>query len=264
MTRIVTFVLGGFSKFVSNLLNQTVHQNPDNLRKMVFHRGDRGLVTISNHETAVDDPAIFATLFSISDLTSGEKIRWTFCESNRCFKNPILSAIFTFGNCLPITRGEGIFQPELDCGIKRLEKGDWLHVFPEGSRVPVPGSPIRPLKLGVARLVYEPDTTPYVLPIYHSGLHQVLPIGGKIPVTVGKNIYVTYGEPIDLEQLVHEAKLRGDDKMTTFQRISDLLREKLEQLRLLHFFTFQEFAPVDLVHSLNSDTKFNPSDSDVN
>jgi len=35
---------------------------------------------------------------------------------------------------MPIERGKGIDQPLMDDVIRKLDEGDWVHMFPEGTR----------------------------------------------------------------------------------------------------------------------------------
>lgn len=69
---------------------------------------------------------------------------------------------------LPVVRGEGVYQKVMNEILNELNKGEWLHLFPEG-KVNETKSFLR-LKWGVGRLVADAQTTPIVLPFYHFGL----------------------------------------------------------------------------------------------
>jgi hypothetical protein len=43
------------------------------------------------------------------------------------------------------------------------------------------------------------DARPLALPFYHYGMHQVLPVGARMPAR-GKTVHVLFGEPMDCEQ----------------------------------------------------------------
>ncbi len=51
--------------------------------------------------------------------------------------------------------------------IEELNKGSWLHIFPEG-KINLEKKFIR-LKWGVGRLIADSTITPIVLPFYHYG-----------------------------------------------------------------------------------------------
>ena len=54
-----------------------------------------------------------------------------------------------------------------------------------------------PFKSGVGRLMAE--TQPIALPYYHYGMHEILPIGSKIPRR-GKAVRLIFGNPIDCDE----------------------------------------------------------------
>lgn len=108
---------------------------------------------------------------------------------------------------LPVERGQGLMQPYMDAVIDKLNAGDWVHMFPEGTRSR--DQRLQPMKRGVGRLVLAPSTTPLVVPFYHVGMEQVLNHGQKIPFTFGNRMTIVVGQPLDFSGLIARARDAG-------------------------------------------------------
>ena len=84
----VTF--GLYSKFAMQVCNTTHLDNDEVLRRLIAEGGPgrqgRGLVTVSNHVTAVDDPGVVATLIDAKNFATPGNMRWQMCATDRCFK----------------------------------------------------------------------------------------------------------------------------------------------------------------------------------
>lgn len=132
-------------------------------------------------------------------------MRWVFCAFDVCFKNKYSAAFFGNGKALPLHRGGGIDQPEMDAAVRKISKGDWVHIFPEG-RVTQKGGVMGPMRAGVGRMVLESSPRPWIVPIFHLGMQEVRPLN-KGP-QVGKTVQVIIGDPFSVDDIIeHHAKL---------------------------------------------------------
>ena len=61
-------------------------------------------------------------------------LRWTLCARDRCYKYAALTPLFRAFKTIPVDRGEGLFQPGMQAAVQRLDAGEWVHMFPEGTR----------------------------------------------------------------------------------------------------------------------------------
>ncbi|KAL5361117.1 hypothetical protein BJX96DRAFT_151431 [Aspergillus floccosus] len=89
----------------------------------------RGLLTVSNHTSVMDDPIMwgFLPMRYNSGLASWNK-RWGFGSHDICFQNRPLSLFFTMGQVLPTHRlahspHGGLAQPAVTQAIRLLSKG---------------------------------------------------------------------------------------------------------------------------------------------
>ena len=142
----------------------------------VHPRQGRPLITISNHTSCVDDPVLMGSLpwpRLLRTTTSGS-MRWTPGSKRICYSNPLLGYFFGMGQVIPVSWGEGVFQEGMRIAQERLDRGDWVHIFPEG-RVNQTGR-IWPFKWGVGQLVLETTRRhgvgPILLLLVHSGTRR--------------------------------------------------------------------------------------------
>lgn len=84
---------------------------------------------------------------------------------------------------LPVERGAGLDQFGMRLARQRLAAGEWVHIFPEGTRSR--GGRMLPVRKGVGWLVAaaaaQGAPPPLVLPFVHSGMERVLPKGASLP-----------------------------------------------------------------------------------
>ncbi len=112
------------------------------------------LITVSNHQSTIDDPALLSALIPYSAHTDPVLSRWGWCASELCFPTPFVSWFFRHGKILPITRGLGLHQKGFREAAEHVAAGQWMHVFPEGKCVPLARG-IGPLRWGAAKLMAD-------------------------------------------------------------------------------------------------------------
>ncbi|KAL2016287.1 hypothetical protein VTK56DRAFT_3915 [Thermocarpiscus australiensis] len=84
----------------------------------------RGLLTVSNHISVLDDPLVWG-LLPLSYAFDPSNLRWTLGAHDICFKNKLFASFFTHGQVLPCHRLKhspfgGPFQPSVIQAIRLL------------------------------------------------------------------------------------------------------------------------------------------------
>ncbi|KAI8055106.1 acyltransferase-domain-containing protein [Syncephalis plumigaleata] len=180
-----------------------VNSKVDGLTTLVNQLRDarraRPVITVANHASSLDDPLLWGFL-PTTMLVQSRGIRWSLGAKEICHKNIVLDQFFQLGKTLPIVRGDGIYQPAINFALDRLNDGEWVHVFPE-ARINQDPNMIR-FKWGVARLIMECRQSPIVIPIWHHGMADIMPLKSKIPLPrLNKSLVMTVGQPIPLDDL---------------------------------------------------------------
>lgn len=210
----LTFVATAlFSKSVIKGLFDTHAHNLDILHEAYKQSKieKRGLLTVMNHTSVVDEPLCWGILPFDSSFYP-HRMRWTLGAENICFYNAFLARFFSLGQVLSTKRfGAGPFQGSIDAGIYLLSRDqhnrdapEWVHTFPE-SVVHQPYPPyentLRYFKWGVSRLVLESDTPPIIVPIFTKGLEHAMPEGreddGYLPASIQHKVEFNVGQPMD-------------------------------------------------------------------
>lgn len=114
----------------------------------------------------------------------------------------------------------------------RLARGEWMHIFPEG-RVGYTGM-LLPLRWGVGKIICDAvaagdGSAPEVLPLYHSGMGEVMPRHAWIP-RVGKTVEVVVGEPLDLSDLTCRCNIKGEDQRQLWRELAARIKHALGEL----------------------------------
>ncbi|KAK4424618.1 Tafazzin [Sesamum alatum] len=225
-------VIGNVCHVFMHGLNRIQIFGAEKLQHAVLQRPEnKSLITVSNHVAAMDDPLVIASLLPPGMLLDANGLRWTLCASDRCFKNPVTSAFFKYAKVLPVSRGDGIYQKGMDLAISKLNRGGWVHIFPEGSRSRDGGKTMGSAKRGIGRLVLDADNIPMVVPFVHTGMQDVMPVGAKFP-RIGKTVTILVGDPISFDDLINEGADKNISRGKLYDAVSARISERLQKLKL--------------------------------
>jgi len=126
-------------------------------------------------------------MLSPKQLADEKRMRWNLAAHDICFTKPLHGKFFSYGKCIPVVRGLGVYQKAVDFVIDRLNTdGDWVHIFPEGQiNLDDPDTLLR-LKWGVGRIIAECKTPPIVLPFWHSGMKSLFKLVCEMQTCMNK------------------------------------------------------------------------------
>jgi 1-acyl-sn-glycerol-3-phosphate acyltransferase len=141
-------------------------------------------------------------------------------EERNFFKGPVMNWFMRRVRCIPIRRGEGVYQPAVERAIEILRHGGCVHVAPEGTRTR--SGKLLPGKAGVGRVLYETGAT--VVPCFHRGMGDILPIGARFP-RVGQRAEIIVGSSFRVDQFLSLPNTRE-----TWQSIADHVMERIAAL----------------------------------
>ncbi|KAI1082191.1 hypothetical protein F5B20DRAFT_578406 [Whalleya microplaca] len=130
-------------------------------RKDVEKR-QRGLVTVSNHVSVLDDPILWGVL-PLRYAFNPSNFRWGLGAHDICFKNKLLGSFFYSGQVLPTHRLQhsphgGLFQPTIPEAIRLLSSQPFTSPQPSSPPSPSPSpSPSPPSTASAPSLSHEND-----------------------------------------------------------------------------------------------------------
>lgn len=197
-----------------------------------------GLITFGNHQCFIDDSFVWTDL-PYSFHLKWSQHRWVLGSADVCFhkflhqpiKQRLIEWFFCAGKTVPVTHGDGIYQPGIDWAVERLQMGDWVNLYPEG-QVNKYNDWMR-FYWGIGRMVYEAPKTK-ILPFFHLGLNEVYPPVGPHERTFrsDKAITMLWGEPISFENEIEAHKATNfEDELSMIESITKRLQEILYKMR---------------------------------
>ncbi|CAO0792581.1 unnamed protein product [Mucor circinelloides] len=189
---------------------------------------ERGIITVSNHESVLDDPFLWGVL-PLKTLFSIHKMRWVLGAADICYTSIFKSYFFVFGQTIPTIRGAGIYQPGVDFAIDKVNKGGWIHIYPE-AKVIQENKMIR-FKWGVGRILMDMDHEPLVVPIWHKGMHLAKPLYGTKLVHLNKPITLVFGDPVEYSDILAEWREGKLSKEQTRIKLTERLYKAIEDLQ---------------------------------
>ncbi|CAG5114928.1 unnamed protein product [Candidula unifasciata] len=238
-SRFAVRTVGLCSKLWLEWLNTVKVHNKEVLHNLVENRpNDRGLLTVSNHSSCVDDPLVWGTL-KTRHLLNFDLMRWSSAAEDICFIKPWHAVFFSLGKVFPLVRGDGVYQKGMDFSVEQLDLGKWVHFFPEG-KVNVTQEFLR-LKWGVGRVIADCKKTPLVLPMWHVGMDQILPNCKPYIPQIRKHVTVLIGKPLDLTTDVEKLKSSNKSAQEIRKCLTDKIQEEMQTMKTVAESLHQEW-----------------------
>eukprot|EP00887_Chlorella_sp_A99_P008113 scaffold12.g8113.t1 len=249
--------VGGACHLFLGVASATRVEGGEHMRAALARPAGQALLTVSNHVGSIDDPLITSALVPPAYLLRPGAVRWTLCATDRCFKSAALAPFFRAAKVLPVERGAGIGQFGMQVAASRLAAGDWVHIFPEGTRSRT--GKMGPVRRGIGWLVASCERPPLVVPFVHSGMEHVVPKGAKLP-RPWQEVRVLVGEPVPVDDLLAEARDRGWPEAQLQAAITRRVGQALYQLKAqLEGLPLEEVVPPEAAAALSlSDDRLLP------
>lgn len=194
-----------------------------------------GVLLICNHQSYLDLIALGVAL---------PRRQFHSMARATLFNNPVFAALIRSLNAFPVDRGGSM--KAMRTAIERLQQGQVVLIFPEGSRTS--DGQLSRFAKGISLVIRR--ARPTIVPAAVDGLYDIWPIHACCP---GRGrAGVKFGEPIEPDTLLE----MGDEAATAelFGRIDQLRLDVREQLRRNSRGRYPRPGPADEPATLESST----------
>lgn len=186
--------------FILNFLFRLEVKGKENIK---YREIGRRCIIASNHQSYLD-PIILGYVFP-------RPLRYF--SKRDIFSIPLLSFLIRHLGAIPLDRDE-MTSMTMRQGIKVIEEGNWLVIFPEGTRSRT-GEILEP-KRGIGFL--HRKTGAPLIPVYISGSGRALPVGSK------------FIRPVKIKVLIgKKMKIEVNDYEMIAEKVMDAIRELKEK-----------------------------------